>query len=389
MKNRITGAGRRDPYGMLARRRRNLTEQELPALPEPFNLTDGHVHQLWSDRQLAIIKSLSQRFLSVSREHQQDLEAAFLQSFYGLAKQSVDGEHTKYLLCHSASMAIEIVANYLRLHHLDLTLIEPAFDNLADIYKRHGVALHSLPDRSLASDAFPDALKNVSTRAIAIVAPNNPTGTTISRQNFELLLDFSRRNRTLLVIDCSFRFFDESFEWDQYSLLNDAGIEYVVIEDTGKTWPTHELKIGILAASTGIASRLSKIHTDFILHVSPFTLSLLTSFIDDSIGDDLRHVRGQIAANRKKLYEELDGTFLQPVEEPFMSLSWAKIHAKTSAAELVNRLEENGVHVLSGYNFFWDHRWQGAKYIRIALARDPSAFRGAAERLGAVIRTLE
>ena len=34
-------------------------------------------------------------------------------------------------------MALEVVANYLRLKRSSMTLIEPAFDNLADIFHRH------------------------------------------------------------------------------------------------------------------------------------------------------------------------------------------------------------------------------------------------------------
>ena len=43
---------------------------------------------------------------------------------------------------------------------------------------------------------------------------------------------------TVLVIDACFRAFDGRAQFDSYEVLDATGVEYVVIEDTGKLWPT-------------------------------------------------------------------------------------------------------------------------------------------------------
>ena len=73
---------------ILKRRRANLTQLEVPALPEKFNLTDGHVHQNWSESQEHIIDLLPDIFRGVSREDQPELEWDFLRKFLSLAGQS-------------------------------------------------------------------------------------------------------------------------------------------------------------------------------------------------------------------------------------------------------------------------------------------------------------
>jgi hypothetical protein len=57
-------------------------------------------------------------------------------------------------------MAFEIIANYLRLRRLSLTLIEPCFDDRADIFERRGVPMSPFSDAWLeaSNDAFEHAL---------------------------------------------------------------------------------------------------------------------------------------------------------------------------------------------------------------------------------------
>src|SRR5262249_57416978 len=103
-----------------------------------------------------------------------------IRDFSRLAKQTWDADALGYLMCFTASMAFEIVANYLRQRHLSVTLIEPCFDNLSDIFRRHDIPLRPLSDEWLESpnDAFERALGELRTDAICLVTPNNPTGRT-------------------------------------------------------------------------------------------------------------------------------------------------------------------------------------------------------------------
>jgi len=113
-----------------------------------------------------------------------------------------------------------------------------------------------------------------------LVCPNNPTGQELTREQVAKVVELCQKKHLLLIIDFSFRFLSDFRKWDQYELLLKSGIEFVCLEDTGKTWPTMELKIGILMASEGIYASLEVITDDMLLNVSPIIFLLLTKYIE-------------------------------------------------------------------------------------------------------------
>jgi hypothetical protein len=84
----------------------------------------------------------------------------------------------------------------------------------------------------------------------------------------------------------------------------------------------------------------------------------------------------------------LRDTFLTPCEKPFTSMAWLRIDAPILGSELKDILDRNGVFVLAGDYFYWSNRSQGARFIRVALTRDPDVFAEAAVRLGEVCRKI-
>ena len=97
---------------------------------------------------------------------QAGIEREYIRDFSRLGKQTWDEDALGYLMCFTASMAFEIIANYLRLSRLTVTLIEPCFDNLADIFHRHDVPMCPFPDAWLESprDMFEHALSTITLR---------------------------------------------------------------------------------------------------------------------------------------------------------------------------------------------------------------------------------
>src|SRR5262249_56779194 len=93
-----------------------------------------------------------------------------------------------------------------RQRHLSVTLIEPCFDNLSDIFRRHDIPLRPLSDEWLESpnDAFEHALGELRTDAICLVTPNNPTGRTLSEENLRSLVRFCKHRRALLILENCF-----------------------------------------------------------------------------------------------------------------------------------------------------------------------------------------
>jgi aspartate/methionine/tyrosine aminotransferase len=370
---------------------KNLTSYEIDSLPQSYNLTDGHAFRRWFAAEEAIIDRSAQLFKNNDRRRQAEIERAYIRDFSRLARQTCDEDALGYLMCFTASMAFEIVANYLRLNRLSLALIEPCFDNLADVFRRHAIPLRPVPDAWLDAprDEFARGLSSLDADAICLVTPNNPTGTALAEDNLRILLDFCKERRTLLILDNCFRaYLPRHLVHDEYRLVLEAGVNAVMVEDTGKTWPTSEIKAPFLAVSRagGLFDRIYDIYTDFLLHVSPVGIKLMHEFIRLSQRDDMASVHQVVANNRKALYDNLAGTFLTPCERPFASVAWLRIDHPLSGLELKRILDERGVFVLPGNQFYWHDRRRGENFIRVALVRDTDMFREAAALLAEVCR---
>jgi aspartate/methionine/tyrosine aminotransferase len=370
---------------------KNLTGYEIDSLAQSYNLTDGHAFRRWCAAEEAIIDRSAQLFKDHNRQRQAEIERDYIQDFSRLTRQTYDDAALGYLMCFTASMAFEIVANYLRLNRLSLALIEPCFDNLADIFHRHRVPMRPFPDTFLEAprELFDSALWNLDADAICLVTPNNPTGLSLAEDNLRSLLAFCKERRKLLILDNCFRtYLPRELIYDQYRLAVESGIDVVMVEDTGKTWPTSEIKAPFFAVSRkrGLFDQIYDIYTDFLLHVSPVGIKLMHEFIRLSQQDQMASIHGVISANRKALYSSLTGTYLTPCERPFASVAWLRIDHSLSGMELKRILDEHGVFVLPGNHFFWHDRAQGERFIRVALARDADVFREAAGLLGEICR---
>jgi aspartate/methionine/tyrosine aminotransferase len=372
---------------------KNLTTYEIDTLPHHFNLTDGHAFRPWTAEEETIIDHAACLFRNNTRQKQASIEREYIQDFLALGRQTWREDVNGFLMCFTASMAFEIVANYLRLDHRSVTLIEPAFDNLADIFLRHRIPLQAYPDSNLEADpeAFRASLTEVTGDAICLVNPNNPTGRMLSEQNLRILAGFCKEHNKLLILDACFRaYVPRNLVFDQYKILQDADIDYIIVEDTGKTWPTAEIKAPFFAASRarGLFQSLYDIYTDFLLHVSPVGIKLMHEFIRLSLRDDMASIQGLVETNREMLTANLAGTFLTPCQHPFMSVAWLRIDHPLTGAELKTILDSQRVFVLAGDHFYWSDHRKGEKYIRVALTRDPETFAAASSLLGQVCRDL-
>jgi aspartate/methionine/tyrosine aminotransferase len=372
---------------------KNLTGFEIDTLQHTYNLTDGHAFRRWSAAEEAIIDRSAGLFRNNNRRQQIQIERAYLRDFSRLAKQTYDENAYGYLMCFTASMAFEIVANYLRLNQLSLALIEPCFDNLADIFRRHEIPLCPVSDGFLEApgETFERALQSIHSDAICLVTPNNPTGKALGEGNLRRLVHFCREQGKLLILDNCFRaYLPRDLVHDQYELVRDAGIDAILVEDTGKTWPTSEIKAPFFAISRarGLFDRIYDIYTDFLLHISPVGIKLMHDFIRLSQQDDMAAIHEIVRINRQTLYDHLAGTFLAPCEHSFASVAWLRIDHGLNGMELKQILDEHGVFVLPGHYFFWHDPRQGEKFIRVALTRDADMFAEAAALLGEVCRKI-
>ena len=277
------------------------TEYERLGLSALINLSDGHARCPLTASQRAIVAQLPKDFEDASGQSQDALEAAFADAFFRLARQeSVRSCRPPVLFSYSASNAIQIVANYLTARGGPVVLIEPCFDNIPRLLARERnevipVSEGVLSDPELAWKVVPPGAS-----ALWLVMPNNPTGLIVSAGALRILAAVCRSRNCVLVCDFCFRFFsDEFLSWDQYETLIESGVSFVAIEDTGKTWSTLDMKVGMFVASPELHRPLHARNEDLLLNVSPFHLLVLTRFIEDSLECGLAEsVRGIIEANR-------------------------------------------------------------------------------------------
>src|SRR6516165_6029226 len=93
---------------------KNLTGYEIDTLPQSYNLTDGHAFRRWFAAEEPIIDQSAQLFKNNDRRQQNKIEREYIRDFSRLAGQTCDADSLGYLMCFTATMAFEIVANHLR-----------------------------------------------------------------------------------------------------------------------------------------------------------------------------------------------------------------------------------------------------------------------------------
>lgn len=354
----------------------SLTELEKLSMTFGYNLADGHARQYQTKTQAEIIARLTDIFHESERRQQSEVEEQFKHAFFELANQKhiVKPDNIKRaLVCHSSSSAIEIIANFLRLNQYRTLLLEPTFDNIPSILRRHKVPLLSLDESEVLGNL--DKSTHVQFDAMFLVLPNNPTGFVINKPQFTQLAHFCATYNKLLIIDACFRFYSPETLWDQYQLLDDLKVKYVIIEDTGKTWPSLDLKVGLVVTSKGVFDEVNMIHDDYLLNVSPFILALLTEYIEDTKLVGMSPTIFDIPSkNRAYLAEKIQDLHIGLTEPSSINLAWLKIHSDIDGSAVYRHLLQKKIHVLPGSQFFWNEPSKGQNYLRIALSRDPKLF---------------
>jgi len=357
-----------------------LTVWERRGLPCLHNLADGHANQQQNERQLEVVARLPELYLSSSVNRQFELEDEFSSSFFALARQQGYRLFEPPLYHYSSSVAIEIVGNFLRQQVLRVGVVQPTFDNIPAILRRVGVRISQIDERCFTEPEKVVSLLDVD--AIFLVVPNNPTGSQISKEAFIRLAQACAKRNLILILDLSFRFFSELHQWDQYELLHGIGTEFITIEDTGKTWPTLDLKVGFVVASRRVHRHLADITDDVLLNVSPFCLRVLKEYILQERCVAENSARAVAAMNRRILRGYLSRTPLAAVDlSSTISVEWIGLPAGWHSVQVCEWLYQRSITILPGTQFFWAQEEMGLPFVRVALMRPPGSFEAAARAL--------
>jgi len=360
-----------------------LTEYQFPNLNSIFNLSDAHARQSHLNGIEPVIVNLFDFFKHSEKANYHELLINCFNEYMSASGQD-NLKNFEFIVTHTASQSMEIITNYLRLNNLNACLIEPTFDNIPDILKRHNVKINSITENEIKNCD----IKYNNIDSLFLTLPNNPTGFILTENEFITIVNYCKRKNILLIIDACFRLFDPRAMFNWYKHLSNS--EFIIIEDTGKIWPTQDLKTSFIISNKKTIKQLTRISRDFLLNVSPFTLKLVTEVIKHSKNNNFKDFRELLESNREYLRKQIESVnyFNIHNNESSVSVELIKINSKYSSSKLTELLFEEGFGILPGVPFFWNNREKGESYFRIALARDHQYFKTAIEKLLDATNTL-
>lgn len=381
-----------DDQTKISTQRETLTDFEAVAQRTWSNLADGHAYHELEHGLSDLPSRLPELWHNSRRMLVPEAEQQFLDAFAELANSSAFHAAPLRKVAPTASNSIDIVGAFLSELGMVTALIEPTFDNLALILKRRKVPLLPISELNVTKIANKEPIPKDSPilqcQAMFFVDPNNPTGWCLTETQLTNVAEFCREYKILLVIDKCFRFFRTS-PFDDYSVLEKSGCEYIVFEDTGKVWPTQDLKASIIVASKGPAALLEKIYNEIYLCHSPFALMMLAECYRKTSSDGLLDVVWSIVERRRgRLRDVISGTKVSIVPMATMStlpLEWLDVSAQSASdLEFTRLLETYGVSVLPGRQFFWasNHDPKTHGFARVAMMKPRDSFNMALAKLG-------
>lgn len=362
------------------------TSLEQRALSVPANLADGHPRAVLTDPMRFILDSLGSSFERAMNTTQTDVEDDFLAAYQRLAGECFP---RRPLFSYSVSALVATLAPYLRLQEITVFMAEPAFDNIRDL-----LISATVPVVPFAETELEQLMANAHSvkHAIWLTSPANPTGHTLDESAVRWIAKCCADRGALLVIDHCFRFFAQpAARFALYAVLEAVpGLDYLVLEDTGKTVPFLEIKASMMCCAERLLPELTRLNQEMLLNVSPCLLGVLARALDHLADGALGGwLLPTVSSNRRLVCETL-----APFERHLLpwSLSdnapflWYRAVDPRGGIALAAAARELGLHVLPGNRFFSDPRSPGSAFVRIALARPHAVVARAMPALTAAAR---
>jgi enduracididine biosynthesis enzyme MppP len=364
----------------------NLTQFEYLALNSSLNLADGHARQELTAGQSLIVEELPRLWAAAVKRPVEEVERDAQRAYFELLGQhSHPADEGRVLSCYSSSVAMEIFARSLASRAQSIALIHPTFDNIPDILRGVGLRLVPLDEEALHAGDLDDVLLR-SVQCVFVTTPNNPTGRVLPESGLRRLAQQCAEHDVVLTLDTSFRGFDPDAHYDHYAVLNASGCRWVVIEDTGKLWPTLELKVGWLVSSADVGLPLAEIYSDILLGVSPLVLSMIERLSQDAAAGGLADLHRFIAGNRAIVRGILGDVPDLRFPDPASRASVERVDlGDRSGLAVWTALSKHNVFALPCHKFHWADPGQGDHSLRIALSRTPSSVAAGSKALRTVL----
>jgi aspartate/methionine/tyrosine aminotransferase len=373
-----------------------LTDYEQLSMPLAFDLANGHAYQDVPHCYNDILGDLRNIWKAASDALPADIERELRLSFATLIGSAGLKALDQSMISPTASNSIDIVAACMAFEGAETLLVEPTFDNLSLLFMRRGAAV--VP---LAEDTLIDAIANhsldslfarrKSARSLFIVNPNNPTGQTLDEVSFRSLCEACAHNNITLIIDNSFRMFKREM-FDDYAILMETGVDFIAFEDTGKCWPTLDLKLSMMFSSIKHLDTLQTIYRELYLAASPFSVALFTELFKRTHRAGIKNVVWDLVDHRRaRLREVLRNSQWVPIT----STSWSPLPVEWVSVERAGKIDlticremaREGLGILPGRHFFWSsvNTTPVKNFVRISLLKPTADFAGGLEILARCI----
>ena len=365
----------------------SLTQMQLLGVASETNVAEGYPRYAPSPTQQAIVDRFPALLAEASRTPYPQLESrAHAAFFHALGQHSVPIGSGRILSYYASTVATDVVGASLAREGRRVALVNPIIDCIPAILRHRGLELVPVSERRLAG---PDPLAGLGELDAVITAnPNNPTGALLAAPALRRLADACADRGAVLVIDSCFRAFDARAQYDSYAVLDESGAEYVVIEDSGKLWPTGGIKLGFTVTSARNRLPIVEVAADILLTAGAFATAVVEAFALDMAAGGLATLQARIDGNRAILRDELARSPVARLADGDSRVSVSRIELPRgmSGTRLWGQLLRRGVHSVPCRPFYWARPSVGERYLRIALAREPEVVRRAAQ---AIVETLE
>lgn len=364
---------------------KTLTDFEQAGLHSNFCLADGHAYQDLHPAFTHIIDSLPQIWHDASNYSIPEAELRFNNHYASFINAPVLNNFKNFNICPTASNSIDLIAAVLKNLQLTAVLVEPTFDNLALLVKRRGVPLSPIQDTLLFEAAELNAIEeNLPTLknydVLFLVHPNNPTGLVLSENGFKNIVNFCKKHNMLIVIDNCFRVYRRTNFCD-YSILIESSVSFIAFEDTGKVWPTQDMKASLIYYSDDLKKIIKELYNEIYLCVSNFSLAILSSFFDETAKVGLKQTIWDVVDSRRILLRKaLAGSVLSVTNESINStlpVEWLKYdHTDKNDIIICQELKRLNLAVLPGRQFYWNssNSHNNQSNIRVSLMKRETIF---------------
>lgn len=368
----------------MSRIERSLTSLEAEALASPdreLNLTDGHPRGQLTSPQRAIADTIPTMFDEAFQRPFRDIERDAHTAFFGATGQlSAPIGTGRTLSTYSSTIALDIVARVLAERMREVAVLHPTFDNIADLFRARGLSLRPITQQQIDSGSWHPPAE---VGAVVVVTPNNPTGWVLQPERLRRLATDCAQRGQVLVMDSSFRGQDARAHYDTYRVLEEAGTEWAIVEDTGKLWSVSELKAGFLSWSPRSNLRFINAFDEVMLSVSAVILLLITKMAADAKAGGFEEMRRDLEANRGLLASILADTPME-LADPDSRISVARIslpEGGPDAHDAYRALVQLGIHTLPCSRFYWARPSEGDQQLRLSLSRPAATVETAARAL--------